>query len=305
MKVFVAGATGAIGGRAVEELLAAGHEVTAAARTAAKAERLRAAGAMPVTADLFDAAAARAAVAGHDAVVNLATHIPPASKAVLPRAWKENDHIRRELSRTLVDAALASGAKHYVQESIVFTYPSMGDAWIGEDVPIAPAKYVRSTADAEARARRFTEGGGAGVVLRFGQFYAADTGHTRDMVKMVRKGRAPAFGGDGYASSIHLDDAATAVAAALTVPAGIYNVVEDEPVTRRVFFDVLADALGVPHPKLLPAWLGRLTGSVGETFSRSQRVSNRRLREASGWAPRYPSVREGWPAVVAELPPPE
>ena len=116
MKVFVSGATGVVGRPAVRLLVAAGHSVTAAARGPEKAALLSSLGATPVIVDLFDPAAVRAAVAGHDAVVNLATHIPATSRAAMPGAWAENDRIRREVSRNLVDAALATGATRYVQK---------------------------------------------------------------------------------------------------------------------------------------------------------------------------------------------
>src|SRR5262245_57624438 len=118
MRIFVAGATGVIGKRAVRDLLAAGHEVTAIARTPAKAAELRAAGATPVEVSLFDPDALRATVAGHDAVANLATKIPPLSRAAMDSAWNENTRIRVEGSRNLVDAAIAAGAHVFVQESI-------------------------------------------------------------------------------------------------------------------------------------------------------------------------------------------
>ena len=99
-------------------------------------------------------------------------------------------------------------------------------------------------------------------------------------------------------SSVSHDDAADAVVAALDLPRGVYNVGDDEPVTRRDFVNSLAAAVGAPSPKFAPAWTARLLGSKGETLGRSQRISNRKLREASSWCPRYPSVREGWTAVV-------
>jgi 2-alkyl-3-oxoalkanoate reductase len=181
-------------------------------------------------------------------------------------------------------------------------YPDRGNAWIDERVPVRPAPYSRSTVVAEEQAHHVTRSGGTGVVLRFAYFYGPEAGFTRETIEGVRKGRAPVFGeGAGFLSSIHLEDAAAAVAAALALPAGTYNVVEDEPLRRRDFFAVLAAALGVPPPRFLPAWLAPLAGNVGEQLSRSQRISNRKLRAASGWAPRYPSVREGWPAVVTAL----
>ena len=106
---------------------------------------------------------------------------------------------------------------------------------------------------------------------------------------------------DAFVSSVSHDDAATAAATALSVPAGIYNVVDDEPVTRREYFDSLARALGVAPPKPLPMWTKWLLGSLGELLSRSQRISNRKLKSVSSWTPKFPSVRDGWPATVASL----
>jgi nucleoside-diphosphate-sugar epimerase len=302
MKVFVTGATGVVGRRAVPLLTAAGHHVTAVGRTEEKRTALERAGASAVDVDLFDAAAVRAAVAGHDAVVNLATHIPPSSRAFLRSAWRENDRIRREASAILVDAAKTAGVERFVQESFAPMYPGRGEDWIDEAVRVAPAPHSRTSLDAEASAARFCEGGGTGVVLRYAFFYGPDGSFAQDTIRLVRKGLAPSIGrADDFLSSIHHDDAASAVIAALGLPAGTYNVADDEPLRRRAFFDALADALDVPPPTLPPAWLAPLTGSVGETLARSQRISNRKFREASGWAPRYPSAREGWQAVAAEV----
>src|SRR5437868_15346780 len=120
MRVFVAGATGVLGRRAILALVAGGHAVTAVVRSPAKAALARSLGATPVEGGLFDPDALRAAVAGHDAVCNLATHIPPLTHAAGPGAWDENTRIRSEGARNLVDAALAAGASVYVQESIAF-----------------------------------------------------------------------------------------------------------------------------------------------------------------------------------------
>jgi nucleoside-diphosphate-sugar epimerase len=303
MKVFVTGATGVVGRRLVPLLVQAGHEVTAVARTQEKAAGLQRAGARPVSVELFDADGVRRAVAGHDAVVNMATHIPRSfGMMMMPGAWRENDRIRREASAILAEAAMAGGASRFVQESFAPMYPDCGDEWIDEAVPPRPVSYNRSTLDAELATARFTHGGGTGVVLRFAGFYGADASHVPALIGFTKRGMAPLPGaGEAFFSSLALDDAATAVVAALGVPAGIYNVVEDEPVRRREFADVVADGLGVPRPRMQPAWMTKMMGSKGELFSRSLRISNRKLREASGWSPRYPSVREGWPALMAEM----
>ena len=171
MKVFVTGATGVIGTRAVPALVAAGHQVTAVARGDAKAGLVRSLGAEAVAVDLFDPDAVKAVVAGHDAVAHLATHIPPLHKAALAGAWDTNERLRREASRNLVDAALSAGAGRYVQESICFPYLDAGDRWIDEDSPIEHDGVFGGAAEAEAQAARFTAAGGTGVVLRFAQFH--------------------------------------------------------------------------------------------------------------------------------------
>jgi nucleoside-diphosphate-sugar epimerase len=300
MKVFLTGATGVIGRRAVPLLLAAGHEVTAIGRAPEKRASLTQMGATAIHVSLFDETALRAAVAGHDAVINLATHLPSSSlRMLLPGSWAENDRVRRTGSANLARAAAATGASRFVQESFAPVYPDSGDAWIDESVPIEPVRYNRTVADAEHSAQGFTTAARSGVVLRFAAFYGPDARHLEDIVRMVRHGWAPLPGSAGaFVSSISHDDAAAAVASSLDLPAGIYNVTDDEPVTHREYFDSLADALGVAPPRLPPAWATFLFGPAS-LFARSLRISNRKLREASEWRPRYRSVREGWRAVGA------
>ena len=302
MKILVTGATGVIGRRLIRRLHEAGHEVTAAVRSRARAAELMRQGAAIVTLDLFDRRQVERAIAGHDVVVNLATRIPKLSRIFLPWAWRETDRLRTLASAVLVDAALESGVSRFVQESFAPVYPDRGEQWIDESTPIRPARYNRTVVDAERSAERFTQAGRTGVVVRFGAFYGADADQTIELMRFVRRGWAPLPGpASAYISSVSHDDAAAAVAAAVTLPAGAYNVVDDEPVTHRVFVDSLAHALGLRSPKLPPAWLTPLFGSVGEMAARSLRISNRKLRSASGWKPRFSSVREGWIELVAQL----
>jgi nucleoside-diphosphate-sugar epimerase len=157
--------------------------------------------------------------------------------------------------------------------------------------------------DAESASQSFARAGGVGIVLRFAAFYGPDATQSLDMIKLARKGWAPLPGSpEAYFSSVSHHDAATAVLAALHLPAGIYNVADDEPLRHREFAEALAAALQVPPPKVLPSWVTRLTGSIGELISRSLRISNRKLRDASGWAPLYASARTGWPATIRALP---
>jgi len=301
MRIFVAGATGVIGRRVVPLLVAAGHQVTAIGRTAEKRADLTRLGSTALDVDLFNPGGLRRAVAGHEVVINLATHLPTGWRMFAPRAFEENDRIRRVGAANLVYAGIAAGARRFIQESFAPVYPDGGERWIDETVPIAPVSYNRSVADAERSAERFNSGDRTGVVLRFAPFYGPDAWQTRQMIEAVRRGFAPWPGAaDGFISSVSHDDAATAVVTALGVRAGAYNVADDEPQRRRDFFDALAAALDVAPPRIPPRFVARLLGSLGEMLARSLRLSNRKLR-ACGWAPRFASVRDGWPAVVRAI----
>jgi nucleoside-diphosphate-sugar epimerase len=302
LKIFVAGATGVVGRRLIPLLIGAGSEVTAVARSRAKASLLTKQGAKPVTVDLFDPAAVEEAVMGHDTVINIATHIPSGMSALLPGAFNENARIRTEASQNLASAAIATRAQRFIQESFAPAYPDCGDEWIDENVRIAPASYIRSVLDAESAADEFTKSGGAGVVLRFSFFYGPDSSFSHDMVRAVRRGIAPMFGKpDAWMSSIWIDDAAEAVLAAFRVSAGVYNVTDDEPMRRGEAFELLASALGTKRPRIPPRWLTRVAGSLGDTLGRSLRLSNAKFRQASGWAPRVPGVRSGWKLLLEEM----
>jgi nucleoside-diphosphate-sugar epimerase len=301
MKVFVAGATGVLGRRVVPLLVQEGHRVTAIARTSEKAASLRSAGAEPVTVGLFDATAITEAVADHDVVVNLATHIPDLMRAARSSAWTENDRIRTEGARNLVDAAIAGGASRYIQESISFFYADGGTDWLDEETAMEAPGFAAAFLAAEAQAARFTDAGGVGVALRFAMFYGAGASHTEVQLKVARRGLSPFPGPkDGYQSFVHIDDAATATVAAFEVPAGIYNVAEDEPATRRELAVAIGAALSRRPVRAVPG-IARLGGEKTAYLSRSVRVSNRRFRAASEWSPSYPSPTAGWVQVVAAM----
>lgn len=296
------GATGVVGRRLIPLLRARGDDVTAIVHSEARTAEVARSGARPAAVDLFDARAVQEAMVGHDAVVNLATHMPPSvAHMFLPGAWRENDQLRTTASALLVDAALSLEISRFVQESFALTYADHGDDWIDEDAPLEPTRGSRSVADAERAVARFIADGGSGVVLRFGAFYGPDSRFLADMIRIVERGWSPLPGAAGaFLSSVSHDDAATAALAALDLAPGVYNVVDDEPLRHREFVDSLAAALGVLHPRMFPAPLARLAGSLARTMARSLRISNRKLRSA-GWAPRYRSVRDAWPHVVARL----
>jgi 2-alkyl-3-oxoalkanoate reductase len=302
LRIFITGATGVIGRRVVPRLVAAGHHVSAVVRSPARQKELDALGVRPMAVDLFDGTSIARSVAGHDAAINLATHVPHSiAMTLMPGAWRENDRLRRISSNLLVNAAIANGVARVIQESFAPVYAAAGDAWITEEFPLQPVRYNRTVIDAEQAAERFARSGGVGVVLRFGGFYGPDSTQLGAMLQSVRRGMLPLPGDpEAFCSFVSHDDAAAAVVAALSLPSGAYNVVDDDPVTRRVLGDTLAALLGVKPPGPVPQWVTRLFGSIGELMSRSQRISNHKLRDGGDWRPRYPSVREGLRATLEE-----
>ena len=299
MRIFLSGATGVLGRRVLPLLLEAGHEVAAVGRSSEKRRRLEELGARAVDLDLFDAAAVAKAVQGADVICNLATAVPPGARLFLPWSWHTMDRIRRQVSANLVDGALAAGTVRFVQESFAPIYVDGGDAWLDESSVVRPAPYNHSALDAEASAKRFTAAGGTGVVLRFGWLYGPGDAATLQLVDAVRRGWFPLVGRrEAYTSWCAHEDAAHAVVAALAVPAGIYNAVEDEPMRRAELGLGIARLLGAPPPKFFPVWARHLAGVVGETIARSLRISNRKLKGASGWSPRYPKTLDGFAAIV-------
>src|SRR3954453_15616592 len=181
MKIFVTGGTAVVGRRVVPLLLEKEHEVTVGIRPDSRRPPPSNRSIRVVPMDLFDPATLGPAVRGHDAIINLATHIPSSSiKMLLRPFWRVNDRIRREGSRNLVQAALEGDVRRLVQESFAPTYPDQGDDWIDESVPLEPSSYNLTVLDAEASARRFSATGKAGVILRFAAFYGPDSGPLKD-----------------------------------------------------------------------------------------------------------------------------
>lgn len=302
MNVFVAGGTGAIGQHAVPALVDAGHSVSAIARSPEKAAVLTKQGAQPVEVSIFDRSALTKAFVGHDAVINLTSAIPPMRQFMRSSAWEMNDRVRTEGAAAIVDAAMAADVGRVVQESVCMLYPDRGAEWIDENVPLDFYPMARANLSAEANAGRFTEAGGIGVVLRFGWFYGPGATHSEQFLALARRHLCVQMGrADGYVSSIHVADGGAAVAVALNAPAGTYNVVDDEPLTKRAYADALAAAAQASTWLPIPGRMALLLGERLTSLTRSLRVSNKRFVEMTGWKPRYPSAKEGWKATEVAL----
>jgi nucleoside-diphosphate-sugar epimerase len=309
VRVFLAGATGAIGAPLLQLLLADGHEVTGMTRSPDKAATLRAAGAEAVVVDALDAQAVTSAVvdARPEAIVHQLTAIPPRlDPRKIVRDFALTDRLRTEGTRNLLAAARQAGASRILAQSIAFAYaPGPPGAVHVEDDPLMadpPAQFKRSAAAIVELER--TVLGASGVVLRYGYFYGPGTSISADgsLGREVVRRRLPIVGGgSGVWSFIHVRDAAQATAAALTNgSSGAYNVVDDEPAPVREWVPALADALGAKSPRRVPAWLARpLAGEYGVmTMTRAQGASNARAKRELGWSPRYASWREGFQSAL-------
>jgi 2-alkyl-3-oxoalkanoate reductase len=306
MEIFVTGATRVLGRPVVQLLVSAGHRVRALSRSEENAAVLRDLDADPVPADLFEVESLKSALTGSDAILHLATKIPPTMKMGRLSAWQENDRIRREGTRNLVEAALAiGGVQTFIYPSFAFVYPDSGDRWIDADTtPVQPAATLHSTLDAEAAVARFAGNERRGISLRMGGFYGPESPATWEFLRYARMGIA-AFPGsrDAYLPHIWIQDAASAIVTALTqpVPSGIYDIVDDEPVRRGEMFDALAQAVGHNHLLPLPDLLMRiLTGTKYDDMSRSLRISNRHFKAVSNWQPTVPNARLGWVRIGQE-----
>jgi nucleoside-diphosphate-sugar epimerase len=303
MNVFVTGATGVLGRPVVRLLLDSGHNVRALARNAANDSQLQDAGAEPVRANLFDPSTLRTAMQGCGAILHLATRIPQPNDASRRAAWQENDRIRIEGARNLVDAAIETGVSTFIYPGIVFIYPDRGANWVDSDTPPAPSPTLLSSLKAEAEVGRFTKSGNRGIVLRMGGFYGSTAGSTRNMLRMARRGIAMIVGpAKAYQPLIWVDDAALAVVDGLArAPSGIYDVVDDEPLQRRELASVLAQTVGRKWLFRPPTLLFRLLAGKNAMFlTRSQRVSNRRFKAATGWYPMVPDARVGLNLLTIE-----
>jgi nucleoside-diphosphate-sugar epimerase len=289
-QIVITGSTGVIGQRAVREVLAAGHRVTGVTRSSRGRATLESLGASAVEADVFDEASLRSAFDGADAVVNVLTHVPSPDRMADPSAWEENDRLRSEASAAIARAAQAAGVPRLVQESIAFVYADGGDAWLDEDAPVADGGVATAPLIAERNARELFAGDS--VVLRFGQLIGPDSQSTQATLEAARGGASIAPGPPGaYRPTLWLDDTATAIAAALRAPGGTYNVADTAPATNAEIDAALATAVGLQA--LRPA----TPQDVPQ--GRSLRLSNRRLREATGWAPSIRAGIDGWARAAA------
>ena len=299
-----------IGQQLVPALVAAGHEVTALARSRARAAGAERAGARLVLADALDPGQLAAAVraAAPEAVVHLLTAIPQQlNPRHLARDFALTNRLRTEGTRNLIEAARAAGARRLVAQSVAFAYRPGVEPVVDEDAPLwlegAPRQFTPVVAALAELERRTLDAGG--TVLRFGTLYGPGTalGRGGALTEQVRRGRFPIVGaGSGVFSFTATRDAAGAVLAALDAEGpDVLNVVDDDPAPVSEWLPALARVLGAPPPRRVPTWLARpLLGGFGVALlTQLAGASNARARKRLGWVPHYPSWREGFPAELA------
>ena len=316
MKVFVAGATGAVGKRLVPVLVAGGHSVVGMTRSPEKADLLRALGAEAVVADGLDRNAVFEGVAQiqPDVLVHQLTELSGI------KSFRRFDHdfalsnrLRTEGIDHLLEAALAVGAGRFVAQSYGnWNYERVGDGLKTEDDPLDPSpppNQAESLAAIRYLEQTVTGAQGIdGLALRYGNFYGPGTGFALDgdLVALVRKRRLPIIGdGGGVWSFVHVDDVATATLAAVERGApGIYNVADDEPAPVAEWLPELARAVSAKPPRRVPVWLGRVAaGEVGVSMmTRIRGTSNAKAKRELAWQPRYASWREGFRSGLDDVP---
>jgi nucleoside-diphosphate-sugar epimerase len=307
VRVFVAGASGAIGRLLVPRLVAAGHEVIGMTRSEERAEAIRAAGARAVVVDVFDVDRLQEAVAsaGPEAMVHELTSLPDRLDFRKEGIYEPTNRVRTEGTRNLLDAARGSGVRRFVCQSIAFAYALQGspprvldeDAPLNLDAPPPFSEAMRVVAEME-RAVLDADG----LVLRYGWFYGPGTSIALDppgsQIELIRKRRFPIVGaGSGVWSFVHIEDAATATLAAIEGgPSGVYNIVDDEPATVAEYLPALAAALGAKPPWRVPRWVGRLAGGKATVMAMTEirGASNEKAKRELGWQLRYPSWRQGF-----------
>ena len=310
MRVFVAGATGAIGKQLVPRLVAAGHEVHGMTRSASKKAMLDELGAVPVVADALDPdqVAEAVATAKPDVIVHELTAIGALDMRHFDRDFAATNRLRTEGTDHLLSAGQAVGVRRFVAQSAVYGfYARTGSAVKSENDPLDPSP-PRETRAAMAAIRhleqatldaRWTEG----IVLRYGAFYGPDTSLApgEPQFELIRKRKFPLVGdGGGVWSFIHIADAAEATVAAVENGSrGIYNIVDDDPAPVAEWLPALAEELGAKKPMRVPRFVGRLfAGEVGAVFMTEIRgASNAKAKRELAWRPAHPTWRKGFAAA--------
>jgi nucleoside-diphosphate-sugar epimerase len=312
MKIFIAGATGAVGRPLVSACIKAGHSVIGLTRTPVKADLIRAMGAEPAVADGLDASAISAVMASArpDAVIHEMTSLAGTTDLRnFDRTFAGSNRLRTRGTDILLAAARESGVRRFIAQSYCgWPYARGGEAIKTEADALDPdpPAELRATLEAIRYVEKTVTGSAnpEGIVLRYGSFYGPGTGMLeRAMLAQIRKRRTPLIGdGAGWWSFVHVEDAAAATLQALEhgKPGSIYNIVDDDPAQVREWLPALAEIVGAKRPFHLPAWIARIVAGehLVTMMTQVRAGSNRKARTEFGGQPRHPSWREGFSEII-------
>jgi nucleoside-diphosphate-sugar epimerase len=314
MRIFVAGATGAVGRELIPALISAGHSVVGLTRTVAKTEAIDRMGAEPVVADGLDAAAVHAAVTSTkpDVVIDEMTDLGAVTDfRHFNRAFANTNKLRTRGTDLLLAAAREAGVKRFIAQSFCgWTFARAGSSVKSEtdELDPDPPHELRRTLEAirylEQTVTRSSNP--EGIVLRYGSFYGSGTGmFAPAMVEQLRHRRVPLIGdGGGWWSFLHVNDAASATVKAIErgEPGNIYNIVDDDPAQVREWLPALAEMLGARPPLHLPAWIARLMAGehMVAMMTQVRAGSNAKATRELGWRPAHPSWRQGFAEIARQ-----
>jgi nucleoside-diphosphate-sugar epimerase len=316
MRIFVAGATGAVGRSLVPALVSAGHSVVGLTRRAAKTEAIRRMGAEAVVADGLDAEAIRAAVdsARPEIVIHEMTDLTGSSDLRhFDRTFSNSNELRTRGTDILLAAAREAGVRRIIAQSYCgWPYARIGGAVKAEtdDLDPSPPEEMRRTLDAIRYLENTVTGSPKpeGIVLRYGAFYGPGTGMLdRSMVEQIRHRRVPLIGdGGAWWSFVHVDDAASATVRAVErgKPGNTYNIVDGDPAQVRDWLPALAKLLGAKPPFHVPPWMARLVAGehLVSMMTQVRAGSNAKARRDLDWRPAHPSWRDGFAEIAKHSP---
>ena len=318
MKIFVIGSTGVLGRRVVK-ILAKTHELYCLVRSEGKKEQIEKIGARAIVGNLYDKDLLVKVTQNMDGLLHLATAIPSMNKT-RPKDWEENNRLRTEAVKILIEVVKKNRIIFYIQNSVLFSYGHRNGEWVNEKTKfVRPMptycklseeyRYIlESMIEGEEYIEHEIKNGFPGIILRFGMFYSSDSHTTTQIINMVQKGKFPIIAdGSSFINLIHVDDAAQAVVDAVKsyepIMGKVFNISDDLPVSYQEFLPFLAQELQVKKPRKVPVFLAKLVAgkyTVNIVLS-SYRNENLLFKQSTGWKPAYPTYKEGYKQVLEEL----
>ncbi len=311
MRIFVTGATGVLGKRVVQKLLAEGHQLTALCRSVANYQTLERQGIRPVWGNIYDAEEMKSVTVGQEVIMHLASSVPVNNQKLGTNDWLANDLLREKGTDSLAQAAVANGVKLFVVPGVMLAYGNHNGKLVKETTPLAakvPGDLQSAIRMEEITQSYVRKSGLPAVVLRMGMLYAEDSRHTLALIDQLHNQEATIIGkGDTYWNMIHADDAANAIVQVVKhygIHIGeTYNICDGMPVQAKEYIEYMAATIGAPAPKpmrSLPAWF-RLGKDNVKAVQLSFQAKNDKAVQKLKWRPVFGSYKEGLTEIVSKL----